>query len=70
MKSLRNQVQLIGRLGADPEMREFSNGNNKVSISLATSDFYKNKAGEQVTDTPSGIMSLHRMAQANTYKSI
>ena len=51
MKSLRNQVQLIGRLGADPEMREFSNGNNKVSISVATSDFYKNKAGEQVTDT-------------------
>jgi hypothetical protein len=39
-------------------------------ISVATSDFYKNKAGEQVTDTPSGIMSLHGMAQANTYKSI
>jgi single-strand DNA-binding protein len=51
MKSLRNQVQLIGRLGADPEMREFSNGNNKVSISVATSDFYKNKAGELVTET-------------------
>jgi single-strand DNA-binding protein len=53
MKSLRNQVQLIGRLGADPEMREFANGNQKVSINIATSDFYKNKAGEQVTDTQS-----------------
>ncbi|NOR87901.1 MAG: single-stranded DNA-binding protein [Bacteroidales bacterium] len=51
MKNLRNQVQLIGNLGADPEMREFSNGNNKVNIRLATSDSYKNKAGEKVTDT-------------------
>ena len=51
MKSLRNQVQLIGRLGADPEMREFANGNQKVSMNIATSDFYKNKVGEQVTDT-------------------
>ncbi|NOR87491.1 MAG: single-stranded DNA-binding protein [Bacteroidales bacterium] len=51
MKNLRNQVQLIGNLGADPEMREFSTGNNKVSIRLATSDYYKNKAGEKVTDT-------------------
>ena len=51
MKSLRNQVQLIGRLGADPEMREFSNGNQKVSINIATSDTYKNKGGDQITDT-------------------
>jgi len=51
MKNLRNQVQLIGRLGADPEMHEFSNGNSKVSINLATSETYKNKAGDQITDT-------------------
>jgi len=51
MKSLRNQVQLIGRLGADPEMREFSSGNNKVTISVATSETYKNKAGDKITDT-------------------
>lgn len=51
MKSLRNQVQLIGRLGADPEMREFSNGNHKVSMNIATSDTYKNKGGDQITDT-------------------
>ncbi|MCK5775068.1 MAG: single-stranded DNA-binding protein [Bacteroidales bacterium] len=41
MKSLRNQVQLIGRLGAKPEMKEFSSGNNKVTISVATSETYK-----------------------------
>ncbi len=51
MKSFRNQVQLIGRLGADPEMREFSSGNNKVSINVATSETYKNKAGDKITDT-------------------
>ena len=51
MKSLRNQVQLIGRLGANPEMKEFSIGNNKVTISVATSETYKNKAGDQITDT-------------------
>ncbi len=51
MKSLRNQVQLIGRLGADPEMKEFSNGNSKVSMNIATSETYKNKAGDQITDT-------------------
>ena len=51
MKSLRNQVQLIGRLGANPEMKEFSSGNNKVTISVATSETYKNKAGDQITDT-------------------
>jgi len=51
MKNLRNQVQLIGRLGADPEMSEFSTGNKKVHMSVATSETYKNKSGERVTET-------------------
>jgi len=51
MKNLRNQVQLIGHLGADPEMKEFSTGSNKVNMSVATSETYKNKSGERVTDT-------------------
>ncbi len=51
MKNLRNQVQLIGRLGADPEMNEFSTGSKKVHMSVATSETYKNKNGEKVTDT-------------------
>ena len=51
MKNLRNQVQLIGRLGADPEMNEFNSGIKKVHMSIATSETYKNKSGEKVTDT-------------------
>ena len=51
MKNLRNQVQLIGRLGTDPEMNEFSTGSKKVHMSIATSETYKNKSGEKVTET-------------------
>ena len=50
MKSLRNSVQLIGRLGKDPEVKEFENS-KKVSFSLATNDSYKNQKGEKVEDT-------------------
>jgi single-strand DNA-binding protein len=50
MKSLRNSVQLIGRLGKDPEVKMF-NKNKKATFSLATSDSYKNQKGEKVEDT-------------------
>jgi single-strand DNA-binding protein len=50
MKSLRNSVQLIGRLGKDPEAKSFTNG-RKVSFSIATSDSYKNAKGEKIEDT-------------------
>ena len=50
MRNLKNQVQLIGHLGADPEFSEFSTG-NKATMSIATSETYKNKSGEKVTDT-------------------
>ena len=50
MKSLRNSVQLIGRLGKDPEVKVFSNS-RKASFSIATSDIYKNAKGEKVEDT-------------------
>jgi len=50
MKSLRNSVQLIGRLGKDPEVKTF-NSSKKASFSIATSDSYKNQKGEKVEDT-------------------
>ena len=50
MKSLRNSVQLIGRLGKDPEVKTFGE-KKKVSFSIATSDSYKNVKGEKVEDT-------------------
>ncbi len=51
MKTLRNKVQLIGRLGQQPEIITFPDGNKKASFSLATDDSYKNKAGEKVERT-------------------
>jgi single-strand DNA-binding protein len=50
MKSLRNSVQLIGRLGKDPEVKSFNNS-KKASFSIATTDAYKNQQGEKVEDT-------------------
>jgi single-strand DNA-binding protein len=50
MKSLRNRVQLIGRLGKDPEVKMY-NDRKKASFSIATTDSYKNQKGEKVQDT-------------------
>lgn len=51
MNSLRNKVQLIGHLGNDPEVKELEGGKTVAKFSMATSEFYKNKSGEKVTET-------------------
>ena len=51
MTSLRNSVQLIGRLGKDPEVKTFGDNKKKASFSIATTDNYKNQKGEKVEDT-------------------
>jgi single-strand DNA-binding protein len=51
MSNLRNSVQLIGRLGMDPEIRTFDGGRKKASFSIATNDQYKNQKGEKVEET-------------------
>jgi len=51
MKSLRNQVQLIGRLGTEPELIKFDSGNQKTNFSMATNESYKNKNGEKLEET-------------------
>ena len=50
MKSLRNSVQLIGRLGKDPEVKMFGE-KKKASFSIATSDSYKDQKGKKIEDT-------------------
>jgi single-strand DNA-binding protein len=50
MKSLRNTVHLIGRLGKDPEVKTFGD-KKKASFSIATTDSYKNAKGEKVEET-------------------
>jgi single-strand DNA-binding protein len=49
MKTLKNSVQLIGRLGKDPEVKVFEKS-KKASFSIATTDTYKNQKGEKVED--------------------
>ncbi len=51
MNNLRNKVQLIGHLGADPEIKTFDSGKKKVKLSLATSESYKSASGEKVEQT-------------------
>ncbi len=46
-----NKVILIGNLGKDPEVRHLENGRAVANFSLATSETYKNKQGERVTNT-------------------
>lgn len=46
-----NKVILVGNLGKDPEVRHLDNGRAVANFSLATSENYKNKQGERVTNT-------------------
>lgn len=46
-----NKVQLIGNLGADPEVRTTPNGSRVATLSLATSRQWNNQAGERQEKT-------------------
>ncbi len=47
MSGSLNKVMLIGRLGADPEIRDTKTGGRFATFSLATSERWKDKSGEQ-----------------------
>lgn len=46
-----NKVILVGNLGRDPEVRGLPNGESVANITIATSNKYKNRAGEMVEET-------------------
>lgn len=50
MMNIKNRVQLIGHLGASPEVKSL-NGNKLAKFTIATSEYYTNKKGEKVTET-------------------
>ena len=61
MSGSLNKVSLIGRLGADPEVRSFQNGGRVTSFSLATSESWKDSnTGERKERT-----EWHRVAIFN-----
>ena len=47
MNNLRNRVQLIGRLGKDPEVVRFEEGKVKAVFPLATNEVFKTPEGER-----------------------
>ncbi len=52
MSGSLNKVLLIGRLGADPEIKQMVNGKNVARLSLATSQSWKDKnTGEKKQKT-------------------
>ena len=51
MNALRNRVQLIGRLGQDPEVKQTKNGRTLARFSLATTEVYKNSQGKRTEET-------------------
>lgn len=50
MSGLRNNVTLIGRLGKDPELKEFDGGKCKSNFSMATKEVFM-KDGEKQEKT-------------------
>ena len=60
-----NKVQLIGNLGADPEVRSTSNGSRVATLSLATSRQWKGQSGEKQEKT-----EWHRVILWNNNKGM
>jgi single-strand DNA-binding protein len=51
MSTLKNQVQLIGNLGKDIELKTFDNGLILAKATIATTEYFKNNKGEKTQDT-------------------
>jgi single-strand DNA-binding protein len=51
MNNLRNKVQLIGRLGQDPEVKRFNDDKMLARFSMATSETYRDNKGMRVENT-------------------
>ena len=64
-----NKVILIGNFGRDPEVITFENGVKKATVSMATTESYKNKEGNWVDQTDWHNIVLWRwLAERNLIK--
>ena len=51
MSTMRNSVTLVGRPGAEPEMRNFNNNMKVARFRIAVNERHRNANNEWVTDT-------------------
>lgn len=51
MYTLKNRVQLIGNVGAKPEIKTIESGKKLAAFNVATNESYRNVKGEKVTET-------------------
>ncbi len=51
MNAIKNQVQLIGNLGMNPEFKVLEGGKHFAKFTLATHQSYSNANGDRVDDT-------------------
>ncbi|MFN7913688.1 MAG: single-stranded DNA-binding protein [Bacteroidota bacterium] len=63
-----NKVILVGNLGKDPEIRYLDGNIARVSFSLATTDFYKDKAGNRIEQTEWHNIVMWRSLAENAEK--
>lgn len=47
MKNIKNHVQLVGRLSAEPQIKVLENGNKLAKFTIAINNMYTNKQGEK-----------------------
>jgi single-strand DNA-binding protein len=47
---IKNHVQLVGRLGANPEVKVLENGTKMAKFNLAVTETYVTKTGDKVSD--------------------
>ena len=55
-----NKVMLIGHLGADPQIRYMPSGDAVCNLSLATSEKWKDKEGQQQEETQWHRLTMFR----------
>lgn len=51
MTTLTNSVQLVGRTGNEPVLKNVGKNGNMLRFSLATNEFYYNDKGERIETT-------------------
>jgi|SRR5690554_4387421 len=51
MKNVRNQVQIIGRLGTDVELNNTANDKKVTNLPVAVTRYYTNNIGQKVEST-------------------